>query len=48
MLHDPATYCNPEAFRPERHFEVYGEDPQKSEIEMPLDPSRVAFGFGRR
>ncbi|KAF9527652.1 cytochrome P450 [Crepidotus variabilis] len=39
--HDPRNYTDPYVFRPERFLPERPED-------MPLDPSLVAFGFGRR
>ncbi|KAL1950194.1 hypothetical protein VTO73DRAFT_5317 [Trametes versicolor] len=39
MLHDPATYEDPDEFRPERFLR---------DGDIPLDSTAVAFGFGRR
>lgn len=39
--HDPRNYSDPYLFKPERFLP---ENP----ADMPLDPSTVAFGFGRR
>ncbi|KAH9834637.1 cytochrome P450 monooxygenase [Rhodofomes roseus] len=39
MLHDPATYPDPDAFRPER-FNGLNDDQE--------DPRNIVFGFGRR
>jgi len=41
MLRDPLEYPDPSAFKPERFLPASGE-------RMPRDPSKVAFGFGRR
>ncbi|KZV68643.1 cytochrome P450 [Peniophora sp. CONT] len=40
ILHDPAVYAEPEQFVPERHL--------ADGVLLPEDPSRIAFGFGRR
>ncbi|KAF4616302.1 hypothetical protein D9613_008357 [Agrocybe pediades] len=43
MLHDPQTYPDPEAFKPERFLKPDGT------LDMSVrDPATVAFGFGRR
>jgi cytochrome P450 len=42
ILHDPALYPDPFAFRPERFL-----NPEASK-EVNLDPRRFAFGYGRR
>ncbi|KLO17440.1 cytochrome P450 [Schizopora paradoxa] len=41
MLYDPEEYPNPEVFRPERFIPTSGK-------RMERDPTKVAFGFGRR
>ena len=42
MLHDPAFYPDPETFNPDRFLRDGKIDPDV------LDPTRMAFGFGRR
>ncbi|KAJ3542496.1 hypothetical protein NM688_g5964 [Phlebia brevispora] len=42
MLHDPATYPEPETFKPERFFRDGGLNCKV------MDPLLAAFGFGRR
>lgn len=43
MLHNPEDYPEPESFKPERYLDSDGNiDPRI------LDPTRMAFGFGRR
>ena len=42
MLHDPQDYPNPDAFFPDRFLKDGNIDPEV------LDPSAIAFGFGRR
>jgi hypothetical protein len=41
MMHDPTTYNDPMAFKPERFLETEGHVPE-------MDPHSIAFGFGRR
>ncbi|WQF86426.1 Putative cytochrome P450 [Colletotrichum destructivum] len=41
LTHDPAVYKDPTDFRPERHMEGQGREPE-------FDPRKLAFGFGRR
>ncbi|PYH49722.1 cytochrome P450 [Aspergillus saccharolyticus JOP 1030-1] len=41
FLHDPATYPDPGAFKPERFLETEDHRPER-------DPHFLAFGFGRR
>ena len=41
FTHDPATYSNPQEFKPERHLVNGSELPE-------FDPTDLAFGFGRR
>ncbi len=41
MLMDPVEYPDPDIFKPERFLPT----PDKH---MPRDPSKIAFGFGRR
>ncbi|PLB46101.1 cytochrome P450 oxidoreductase OrdA-like protein [Aspergillus steynii IBT 23096] len=41
FMHDPQTYPDPMAFKPERFLECDGHAPE-------LDPHKMAFGFGRR
>ncbi|GLI79146.1 hypothetical protein PoHVEF18_007474 [Penicillium ochrochloron] len=41
MMHDPTTYDDPMAFKPERFLETEGHVPE-------MDPHSIAFGFGRR
>ncbi|KAF8625149.1 hypothetical protein AX17_006927 [Amanita inopinata Kibby_2008] len=41
MLHDPNTYPEPFAFRPERHIATDGKPVER-------DPRTICFGFGRR
>lgn len=41
MLHDPETYPEPFAFKPERHISAGGKPAQ-------CDPRTMCFGFGRR
>jgi cytochrome P450 len=41
MLHDESEYPEPSAFLPERWILKEGE-------KQPRDPTKVAFGFGRR
>lgn len=48
MLHDPAVYPDPEAFKPERHLRVHEDGRPKKDSEVPTDPTKIAFGFGRR
>ena len=38
FMHDPNTYTDPDAFRPERFM---GSNPE-------MDPHALVFGFGRR
>lgn len=50
ILHDPATYAEPETFNPHRFLR---RAPAGSAIDFELDPdvldpSTVTFGFGRR
>ncbi|KAI5118845.1 hypothetical protein M0805_006164 [Coniferiporia weirii] len=45
FLHDPDEYPDPDAFKPERFL---GIDRGGSATKMPKDPSKIAFGFGRR
>lgn len=40
-MHDPSTYPDPMAFKPERFLDTDGHIPEP-------DPHNVAFGFGRR
>ncbi|KLO17676.1 cytochrome P450 [Schizopora paradoxa] len=43
ILHDPAIFPDPMAFKPERYFSSDGE------LDLSLnDPERYAFGYGRR
>lgn len=42
MLHDPQEYPEPEKFLPERFIKDGKINPEV------LDPSKIAFGFGRR
>lgn len=45
MLHDPELYSDPYEFRPERFLPTdENGKPQK----VPMDPKKIAFGFGRR
>ena len=46
VLHDEATYPEPFRFWPERWLNDRGE--LLGEEKAPLNPSKVAFGFGRR
>lgn len=48
MLHDPGVYPDPEAFKPERHLRVYEDGSSKKDRDVPTDPTKIAFGFGRR
>lgn len=41
MTHDPETYHEPMAFKPERFLGVDGRSPE-------MDPRLLSFGFGRR
>ncbi|KAJ5670969.1 hypothetical protein N7507_000096 [Penicillium longicatenatum] len=41
MMHDPALYHDPLAFKPERFLEIEGLEPE-------TDPHGFIFGFGRR
>ena len=41
MLHDPQNYADPDKFAPERFLGTDNKDPE-------IDPSPLAFGFGRR
>ncbi|OJJ32368.1 hypothetical protein ASPWEDRAFT_117096 [Aspergillus wentii DTO 134E9] len=41
FMHDPSTYPDPMAFKPERFLDTDGHIPEP-------DPHNVAFGFGRR
>ena len=41
MLHDEEEYPDPLEFRPERFLPEEGK-------KIPMDPSKIAFGFGRR
>jgi cytochrome P450 len=41
MMHDPALYHDPMAFKPDRFLEIDGRDPE-------IDPHTFVFGFGRR
>ena len=41
MCRNSKVYPDPEVFRPERFLVEEGK-------EAPLDPSKIAFGFGRR
>lgn len=41
MMHDPVEFPQPEIFKPERFLPAPGE-------RLPIDPSKIAFGFGRR
>lgn len=41
MMHDPETYHEPMAFKPERFLEMEGQVPE-------MDPHSITFGFGRR
>ncbi|KAJ5665051.1 uncharacterized protein N7477_007499 [Penicillium maclennaniae] len=41
MMHDPALYHDPMAFKPERFLEIDGRTPD-------TDPHSFVFGFGRR
>ena len=40
MLHDPAVYPDPEAFKPERYL--------ANDQDGTFDPAKAVFGFGRR
>ena len=43
MMHNPAEYPDPDAFKPERFLTPEGElNPNV------MDPNQIAFGFGRR
>lgn len=46
MLHDETTYPDPFRFWPERWLNDQGQ--LLHETEAPLNPRKVAFGFGRR
>jgi hypothetical protein len=41
MMHDPALYHDPMAFKPDRFLEIDGRVPE-------IDPQTFVFGFGRR
>lgn len=41
MLNDPEEYTDPFSFKPERFIPENGK-------RLPMDPEKVAFGFGRR
>ncbi|KAI0792435.1 cytochrome P450 [Abortiporus biennis] len=44
ILHDPEIFPEPEKFKPERYLTEDG----KLRTDLPIDPSHIAFGYGRR